>query len=47
MEALQDCLQAFADRSDHHLAQAIATRAADYDNPEVRRRLEELGYLED
>ncbi|WP_017299029.1 sulfatase [Nodosilinea nodulosa] len=47
VEALQDCLQAFADRSDQHLAQAALTRATDYDDPEVRRRLEELGYLED
>ncbi|MEO1069492.1 MAG: sulfatase, partial [Cyanobacteria bacterium J06638_6] len=47
VEALQDCLQAFADRSDQQLAQATATRATDYDDPEVRRRLEELGYLED
>ncbi|MBE9139214.1 sulfatase-like hydrolase/transferase [Nodosilinea sp. LEGE 07088] len=47
VEALQDCLQAFADRSDQHLAQAVTTRATDYDDPEVRRRLEELGYLED
>jgi arylsulfatase A-like enzyme len=47
VEVLQDCLQAFADRSDLHLAQATATRATDYDDPEVRRRLEELGYLED
>ena len=47
VEALQDCLQAFADRSDRSLAQATPTRATDYDDPEVRRRLEELGYLED
>ncbi|MGF1568726.1 MAG: sulfatase [Nodosilinea sp.] len=46
VEALQDCLQAFAHRSDQQLTQAAA-RAADYDDPEVRRRLEELGYLED
>jgi hypothetical protein len=47
VEVLQDCLQAFADRSDVQLSQASTTRAADYDDPEVRRRLEELGYLED
>ncbi|WP_035987436.1 sulfatase [Leptolyngbya sp. KIOST-1] len=47
VEVLQDCLQAFADRSDQSLAQAAATRATDYDDPEVRRRLEDLGYLED
>ncbi len=47
VEALQDCLQAFADRSALALAQATPTRATDYDDPEVRRRLEELGYLED
>ncbi|HIK43973.1 MAG TPA: sulfatase [Leptolyngbyaceae cyanobacterium M65_K2018_010] len=47
VEVLQDCLQAFADRSDRALAQASPSRATDYDDPEVRRRLEELGYLED
>lgn len=47
VEALQDCLQAFSDRSDQSLAHATPTRATDYDDPEVRRRLEELGYLED
>jgi hypothetical protein len=29
------------------LSQAHVTRASDYDDPEVRRRLEDLGYLED
>jgi hypothetical protein len=47
VEVLQDCLQAFADRSEVQLSQASVTRVADYDDPEVRRRLEELGYLED
>jgi len=47
VEVLQDCLQAFADRSDQYLAQAATSRATDYDDPDVRRRLEELGYLED
>jgi arylsulfatase A-like enzyme len=47
VEVLQDCLQAFADRSDVQLSQAHVTRASDYDDPEVRRRLEDLGYLED
>jgi arylsulfatase A-like enzyme len=47
VEVLEDCLQAFAERSDIHLSQTSTTRAADYDDPDVRRRLEELGYLED
>ena len=46
VEVLQTCLQAFADRSGQHLT-AATTRATDYDDPEVRRRLGELGYLED
>ncbi|NJL46101.1 MAG: sulfatase-like hydrolase/transferase, partial [Leptolyngbyaceae cyanobacterium SM2_3_12] len=47
VEVLQDCLQAFAHRSEDQLSRTTALRATDYDDPEVRRRLEELGYLED
>jgi N-acetyl-anhydromuramyl-L-alanine amidase AmpD len=46
-EALQDCLQAFAQQSQQHLAQASLVRAIGYDDPEVQRRLADLGYLED
>jgi arylsulfatase A-like enzyme len=42
-EALQEQLQAFAG----HSSQATATAAPNFDNPEVRRRLRDLGYLED
>ncbi len=47
VEALQDCLQAFAQQSQQHLAQASLVRASGYDDPEVQRRLADLGYLED
>jgi arylsulfatase A-like enzyme len=45
VEVLQECLQAFADQANG----AIATveRAHGFDDPEVRRRLHDLGYLED
>lgn len=45
VEVLQDCLQAFTDAA----GEAIVTleRATNFEDPEVRRRLEELGYLED
>ncbi|NJL40841.1 MAG: hypothetical protein HC899_31965 [Leptolyngbyaceae cyanobacterium SM1_4_3] len=42
-EALQEQLQAFAG----HSSQATATAAPNFDDPEVRRRLHDLGYLED
>jgi len=47
VEVLQDCLQAFANQSATSLDQTMGDRASGYDDPEVRRRLEELGYLED
>jgi hypothetical protein len=47
VEVLQDCLQGFAQRSDQALAQAGVGRASGYDDPEVQRRLADLGYLED
>lgn len=47
VEVLQDCLQGFAHRSDQSLAQAGVGRASGYDDPEVQRRLADLGYLED
>lgn len=46
VEVLQDCLQAFTNRSDAGVVLA-ASRASNFEDPEVRRRLEELGYLED
>lgn len=45
VELLQECLQAFSGNSEAALA--TAERAANYEDPEVRRRLQELGYLED
>ncbi|MGF1496194.1 MAG: sulfatase [Elainellaceae cyanobacterium] len=45
VEVLQDCLQAFVNDYDRP---AMATaRAAGFDDPEVQRRLRDLGYLED
>jgi arylsulfatase A-like enzyme len=44
VEVLQDCLQSFAGTL---TATATATRASDFDDPEVQRRLRDLGYLED
>lgn len=47
VEVLQDCLQAFTDQSEVGPLVATLERAANFEDPEVRRRLEELGYLED
>jgi arylsulfatase A-like enzyme len=47
VEVLQDCLQAFAGEMDDYGTTATARRAPGYDDPEVQRRLQELGYLED
>lgn len=47
VEVLQDCLQAFAGEMDDYGSTATARRAPGYDDPEVQRRLQELGYLED
>lgn len=46
VEVLQDCLQAFTSRSETDPA-FVTSRASNFEDPEVRRRLEELGYLED
>lgn len=48
VEALQECLAAFAGEIAGYGAAATALRRAPgYDDPEVQRRLQELGYLED
>jgi arylsulfatase A-like enzyme len=48
VEVLQECLQVFAGQSDHLVEAAVgATRAPGFDDPEVQRRLRDLGYLED
>ncbi|MGP1373815.1 MAG: sulfatase [Almyronema sp.] len=48
VEVLQECLQAFVgDRSTAAALAAVAARAPGFDDPEVQRRLQELGYLED
>jgi len=47
VEVLQDYLQAFAQRSSVPISVATPERANNFEDPEVRRRLEELGYLED
>jgi hypothetical protein len=44
VELLQDCLQGFADQN---LGDLTAERAPGFDDPEVQRRLRDLGYLED
>lgn len=47
VEVLQDCLQAFSQRSTGDAPTPTMNRATNFEDPEVRRRLEELGYLED
>ncbi|MEM1310554.1 MAG: sulfatase, partial [Cyanobacteria bacterium P01_H01_bin.153] len=47
VEALQECLQSFAGELDGYGTLAMARRAPGYDDPEVQRRLQDLGYLED
>ncbi len=47
VEVLQGCLQAFAGEIDGYGTTTPAPRAQGYDDPEVQRRLQELGYLED
>jgi len=44
VELLQDCLQGFADQN---LGDLTSDRAPGFDDPEVQRRLRDLGYLED
>jgi arylsulfatase A-like enzyme len=45
VELLQECLQAFSGTSEE--GPFSAERATNFEDPEVRRRLQELGYLED
>lgn len=48
VEVLQDCLQAFAgDIDGYGGSAAMVQRAPGYDDPEVQKRLQDLGYLED
>ena len=47
VEALQECLQAFAGEMNDYGSIITTRRAPGYDDPEVQRRLQDLGYLED
>ena len=47
VEALQECLQSFAGEIDGYGTLVNVRRAPGYDDPEVQRRLQDLGYLED
>jgi arylsulfatase A-like enzyme len=47
VEVLQECLQSFAGEIDGYGTLVSARRAPGYDDPEVQRRLQDLGYLED
>lgn len=47
VEALQECLQAFAGEIEGYGTVLTSGRAPGYDDPEVQRRLQDLGYLED
>ncbi len=48
VEVLQDCLQAFGgDLKGYAQGATTGLRAPGYDDPEVQRRLQDLGYLED
>ncbi len=47
VEALQECLQSFAGEINGYGTPINTRRAPDYDDPEVQRRLQDLGYLED
>ncbi|RZM79667.1 sulfatase [Leptolyngbya iicbica] len=47
VEALQECLQSFAGEMDGYGTLVTARRAPGYDDPDVQRRLQDLGYLED
>jgi len=47
VEVLQDCLHAFAGEINGYGTLVSARRAPGYDDPEVQRRLQDLGYLED
>jgi hypothetical protein len=47
VEALQDCLQAFAGSRMEYGTIATTQRALGYDDPDVQKRLQDLGYLEE
>ncbi|MGB0560375.1 MAG: sulfatase family protein [Spirulinaceae cyanobacterium] len=47
VELLQDCLALLADAENSDDRQTTAQRAPGFDDPEVQRRLRDLGYLED
>jgi len=47
VEFLQECLQSFAGEINGYGTLVSARRAPGYDDPEVQRRLQDLGYLED
>ncbi|HEY9889941.1 MAG TPA: sulfatase [Candidatus Obscuribacterales bacterium] len=47
VEVLQECLQSFAGAINGYGTPATTRRAPGYDDPEVQRRLQDLGYLED
>ncbi|MFG6098658.1 sulfatase [Leptothoe sp. ISB3NOV94-8A] len=47
VESLQDSLSAFSQDADQHRALYSQARATGFDDPEVRRRLKDLGYLEE
>jgi arylsulfatase A-like enzyme len=47
VEVLQECLQSFAGEINGYGTLVSTHRAPGYDDPEVQRRLQDLGYLED
>ena len=47
VESLQDSLLAFSQDANEHQALYSQARASGFDDPEVRRRLKDLGYLEE
>ena len=47
VESLQDSLSAFGQDAEEHRALYSQARATGFDDPEVRRRLKDLGYLEE
>ncbi|MBT9313778.1 sulfatase-like hydrolase/transferase [Leptothoe kymatousa] len=47
VESLQDSLSVFSQDADEHQSLYSQARATGFDDPEVRRRLKDLGYLEE
>jgi arylsulfatase A-like enzyme len=47
VESLQESLKAFTDDANQHREVLYQAQATGFDDPEVRRRLKDLGYLED